>query len=827
MSENRKVGRHRATVLHASVAALALFAFAGSATAQDTSTAAEPDGAANRQTAANTSDKGALADIVVTARRVDENLQTVPISVGVVSKAELVSRNINDFQGLKGSVVGLTTSRTGTTGGGYVTIRGLTPVATPQPASDQGVGFFIDGVAIARSQGAGSPLVDIARVEVLRGPQGTLFGRNSSIGSINFITNAPVNRFEMSGSAEYGNYNAFRADAILNVPLTSTLIARFAYRHEQADGDVTNTTTTPGHTYAAPYGGFTPASRYDDARSNSYLFKLRFTGIDGLTLDYKYDREDSNQSPGSAQLIGFAPTSPLLGLLAGLFPFQAPGAVVQSFTRLSSVNEDDAGVAKIQNDGHQLNADLRLSDAVSLRSITAYRRTKSNSFADLDGGAWTIPFPFPLAPGVVLPAGPLCVSCSVNVMDQHAFSEEAQVLAKFGKSDVVLGAYYFDEHARFQNTYSVFARVPYSPAVYAPSSTGVVLPLGTPADQVLGNNGIYDNKSVALYAHLDQKFSDMFDISLGGRYTWDDRRTNDLRPGGTIGTLSDGRFTYDAAINLHVDNTKMFFLKYAIGYTSGGIDSNVRFRPEINRQIELGFKGEFLDRKLRFNASGYYSRVRDRQNTLPNTSSGAACNPVLLAAGFTAGNCPVGLFVYNLPGITTVKGFEVETMFRPVHSLTLGANFSYNDPKFSTGELQRAPKTNFSFSTQYDAPAFSNGSHVVLRFDGDYRSKYYATGGNVDAAYVGTVPAALRGGLSNNDYIAALKKAATAGDYWLVNGRIALVDIPINKAKFELAAFVRNLTDTRAALFTVNLGATYNATYERPRTYGVRAAFSF
>ena len=767
--------------------------------------------------------RSGIEDIVVTARRVAENVQDIPISVGILTQKDLVARDISDFQDLKGSVVGLTTSRTGTIGGGYVTIRGLTPVATPQPASDQGVGFFVDGVAIARSQGAGAPLVDIARVEVLRGPQGTLFGRNSSIGSINFITNTPVDHFDASGSLEVGRYNAFRGEAMINIPITPDLIARFAYRHEEIDGDVKNTTTTPGHSYVQPYGSFTPAKRFDESSSNAYLAKLRYTGIAGLTLEYKYDREDVDASPGSAQLIGFNPTSPLLPLLAGIFPAQAPGNVVQSFKRLGAVNEDHTGIGFIRNDGHMLTAELELGTDLTARSITAYRRTKSGGLSDLDGATWTIPA------GLFGPAAiPLCVSCSANNMDQDAWSQEAQLIGTVGAADFTLGAYYFKEHARFQNTYSVFAFVPYSPTVYTPTTTTTVPPLGTPGDQVLGNNGIYNNRSIALYGHLDYKFSDVIEASVGARYTWDNRSTDDLRPFGKgFSKLSDGRFSYDAALNFHLDDSKMFFVKYATGYTSGGIDSNIVFRPEISQQVEAGFKGEFFDRMLRLNASAYHTWVKDRQATVPNTSSGASCSPVLIAAGFTPGTCPVGLFVYNLPGTTKVKGFEVEATLNPAEGLTLTANYSYNDPKPSTGEKTRAPKENFAFSVQYNAPAYANGMYATVRFDGDYRSKYFATGGNVDAAFIGTVPAALRNGLSNADYIAALKEASISGDYWLVNARVAMADIPLGRSKLEIAGFVRNLMDTRAALFTVNLGASFHASYERPRTYGLRASFRY
>ena len=664
---------------------------------------------------------------------------------------------------------------------------------------------------------------------MLRGPQGTLFGRNSSIGSINFITNTPINSFEGSASVEYGNYDTLRAEAMLNLPVFDGLIARFAFRHEEQDGDVKNTDTSPGFVYPEPWGTVKPVDTFDSMNSESYLAKLRWEGTEGLVIDYKYDREEVSAAPNSQQLIGYNPTSPLLGLISGvLYPLQAPGAVVQSFDRLSAVSADHSGLGKIKNQGHMVTIDLDLTEDINLRSITAYRETQSTGKTDLDGGSWYLPFPIPLAPGVSLPVGPVCISCSVNDMDQHHWSEELQLLGNIGDVDFVLGGYYFDEHARFQNTYSVFAFQQYAPAVDEPTTTAVVFPLGTPGDQVLGNDGIYDNRSIAVYGHVDYAFNDFVDISLGARYTWDDRSTNDLRPeplGSGLTKYSDSRFTYDAAVNFHPSEDVMLFVKYATGYTSGGIDSNVVFKPEVSDQVELGFKGEFANGLFRLNGSFYHTWVKDRQTSLPNTSSGANCSPVLIAAGFTPGDCPVGLFVYNLPGTTKIAGYELESVIAPVDGLTLTANMSYNDPKFSTGELHRAPKKNISLSAQYDFPEFSNGMYLTVRADGNYRSDYYATGGNVDAVFNGFVPENLRGGLSNDEYTAALKKATISGNYWLVNARVALANIPIASGQAELAGYVRNLTDTRDPYFTVNYGATFHGGYERPRQYGVRLSY--
>lgn len=822
MSWNRPKNFAAKQLLNGTVAALALLGACGVANAQAVGTDAADEDQAGASTASNV--------IVVTARRVDEDVQDIPISVGVLGEADLAAKDISDFQDLKGAVVGLTTSRTSTAGGGYVTIRGITAIATPQPASDQGVGFFIDGVYIARSQGAGAPLVDVQRVEVLRGPQGTLFGRNSSTGAINFITNKPVDYFTASASASYGNYNEIEAQAMINIPITPDLIARFAVKHREIEGDVKNTYAGPGLIYNDPdVGRIEPVGSFGFENSESYLARLRFTGIDGVTVDYKYDREEVRATPGPNQILGFAPNNAFGAVVGNIFQINRalnPGGVNVSGTRLSSVSAEHASLQTIDNDGHMLDIDIELGDSMNLRSITAYRTTKSKGATDLDGSSFVLPFPFPIVPNFFsFGAGAFCLSCSTNTLDQHAWSQELQLVGSTGGLDYVLGAYYFDEHARFKNTYAIYTSQPLAPATYTPNPN-FANPIGLPGDYVLGNDGIYDNASYALYGHLDYEFSEAFDISLGLRHTWDKRRTNDMRAFGSgLSKLSDSRFTYDAALNFHPSQDVLLFAKYARGYVSGGIDSNITFRPEIHDQVEVGFKGEFLDRTLTVNASLYYSWIEDRQATLPSTSP-TPCNPVLAAAGFTA-PCPVGLFVYNLPGTSKVKGFELETVMRPTEGLTFTANLSVNDPSPSTGELPRAPKLNMAFSAQYDFPAFSNGSYLTARIDADYRDEYYATGGNAPTSFTGTVDPLLRNGVDNTVYLAALKKASLAGDYFLVNGRVALAQIPIAGAKVEISGYVRNLLDTQKALFTVNYGSHYSGSFERPRTYGVRLAAEF
>jgi iron complex outermembrane receptor protein len=783
--------------------------------------AASPPSSSNIGAAAPAA-QSALGDIVVTARRVNENLQKVPISIGVLTPATLNARQITGINDLKGSVAGLTTSRTTTPGNGYYTIRGITNTTLPTPAADNGIGFYIDGVYIARGEGSGVDIPDLARVEVDRGPQGTLFGRNSSAGAINFVTNVPTDRQELKYDVLYGNYNHLRASIIVNEPITDDLFVRVAYQHSQIDGDIRNTSKSPGVDYGQ-YGAFSPIGRLDGNNDESVSARVRYVGIEGLTVDYKFDYENDNEAAGANQLIGFVPSA-LAGTLGTLLPLTAPGAVQQSFKRLSSVNEEAQGPSPIRSLGHLLTLEYVGSDHFTLKNISAYRKLSARTYADLDGNDWSI------LGGAI----PFTVSSNLNHLQQHQFSQEDQIIGKFGDLNVIAGGYYFNEKSRFISIYTAPGVItPQKPGVFVPCPDAFCTLFGqtAPGPFTLGENGRYNNSSYAGYLHADYTL-DKFRLALGGRYTIDDRNTDDLRSfGDGPQHVSYRRFTYDAALNYQIDPSKLVYAKFATGYVSGGIIGNVPFKPEDDKQAELGFKTEWLDHKLRINGAVYYTWIKDRQSALPSVDQNN--NDTLAAAGFSP-PYPLGILVYNKPGTSTVRGFELETTLAPVRGVTLTANIGYNDPHNSDhGEVQ-APKKTFAFSGEYDLPDFSNGSHVMFRLDGDYRSKYYATGGNfpsvfaVSADPVQQLPANLWAGYpSQQAYLDAVAKASVAGDYWQVNGRVALVDFPLGGAKATIAGFVQNILNDQSLLYSVNYGFSINGAFERPRTYGMELSVNF
>jgi iron complex outermembrane receptor protein len=752
-----------------------------------------------------------LQEVVVTARRVTERLQDVPGSVAAISPQTIAQRQISNLNDVRQAVVGLTVLRTTTPGGGVIAIRGYSNTSLGRGLADNSIGYYLDGVYMARLRGAGTDVPDLDRIEVLRGPQGTLFGRNSTAGTINFITNEPKQTFEASADLLYGSYDQFRAIGIINIPINRSLAIRIAYEHNQDAGDVKNTSTSPGFTIAGT-PPFTPVPRFNGYHSDSISARLKYTA-GPLVINYKFDYAFDEERAGVSQIIGYLPSG-FSNTLAAILPLQAPGAVRQSFQRLSDVSEQMQSALPIRSSGHLLNVAYRLNDHITLKSISSYRQLSSPGSFGLDGGDWRIP----IGGGAFMP---FCVTCTVGqIYNQHQFANEEQMLASYHRVSGIIGFYYSDEGLFTISPFMTGRVMPASPAVYQRVTSQFFGPgFG---DLTLGEFAKYGATSYAGYGHLDIALTDALKLTGGLRYTADTKTADDMRSFGTgLASVSGQKLTYDVAMDYNIAADKMVYARYATGYVSGGLISNVGFKPETTQQAEAGFKTEFLDHRLRFNGAAYYTWIQDRQSGI--VSVNPLSNPVLAAAGYQP-PYPAGILIYNIPGTTKIDGFELEANLVPMRGLTLSANVGHSHTSTPSHLRVQVPATQVSFSGEYDLAPWSNGSYLAVSIDGDYRSTYSGSGLTVATAFTGDVPAALRPGYATSAaYLAALEQATYEGDYWLVNARVALKDWPVghSSTRAQLAVFVRNILDAQNLLYVANYGATVNGQFEEPRTFGV------
>jgi len=761
-----------------------------------------------------TQQHGGLSDIVVTARRVAEDIQTVPISIGALSAEDLEARQIDSLNELRGAVANVNITKTTVAGGNFMTIRGKTGIALPNVSIDSAVGFYVDGIYYGRPQSSGGEVADVERIEVLRGPQGTLFGRNSSAGAINFITRAPSGEFGVQGELGYGNFDRKKARISIDTPtFGGGFSARATFLHESYEGDVVNTKPGSVYDFAEPWPDTVTTSRFGGANTETIMAKLRYDDGGAFTMEYKYDWLHRVEVPIPMQALGFAPGisswlatspfSPFGGGGLGLYQMQRPGDVNISRTRLGATAMDSTAASDIKVHGHMLTLGLELNQNLALKSINSFRKLNTYAGNETDGGIWTLPLD-------ATTRATVCLACAITITKQRQVSSELQLLGTYDRFSFILGGFYFRERA-----ISDLPLMNFLPFFSSP----FVVPTSGPTNAfAVGQRELVHNTSYAAYAHFDYKVTDALTLAAGARYSHDKRDYSDRRdplPPGTpqFSKISFSKPTFDVSLSYVAAPDVNLYAKFATGYQSGGIVRGTPFRPEKSNSIEAGIKSEWFDRRVRLNAALFRTKFTSVQNS--------GFSPVL------------GLYAFNA-GSTVTKGAEIELTAVPVDGLTLTANFGYGKAKNSQGLRMGAPKTNLAFSAQYDTPEFSNGSYVSFRIDGDYRDKYYSAGvllaGGERASTDFPLPAYVWQGAgfgSEQAYFNAVFGAGRLGGYALVNARVSLVDLPISGAKVRTSAFVRNIFKEDKPYFGSQNGVFLMASFERPRTYGVDLSFEF
>ncbi|WP_176594849.1 TonB-dependent receptor [Sphingobium sp. EM0848] len=741
--------------------------------------------------ATDTGNQGGLADIVVTAQKRAENLQSTPIAVTALNEEMIRSKGISSAADLTAVApsVSVTTSPASSTNM-QLFIRGIGDI-DPVLTSDSPVGLYVDGIILGRAAGSAFDILDLERIEVLRGPQGTLYGRNTIGGAVNLITAKPADDFHASVDGSAGNYGYYSLKTSLDTGniADSGLKARFTYLHKQRNGYVDDVNAPDTRD---------PGAYVLDAFRGAVSFK---TGA--LKLDYGFDFSKRESYAPAFQLtvvrpdvLDYLQASPALG----------GSAPVYSANRLDSIALNQ-GKMTDRVIGHTLTAELDLG-GVTLRSLTGLRRwTNRNTGDDLDGNSGLVGFtvsPAVLAPPYTFnPLGvtPIDLFSTTNRRRQNQFSEEINILGNVGdRFEYVVGGYYFREHSREYNEQNFLLILP-SPAPIPLTPQVTLNSFGVPLSTLLD----YDhyNKSLAGFVQGTYKLTDTLSATGGIRYTHDDKHLVQRSPFVRDLSASFQRVNYAFSLNWQATPSMLVYARTASGYKAGGFNarsSNSGFNPESLTSYEAGIKSDWLDRRLRVNLTGFYASHSDVQ-----------------LQQFQAGTAGASSITVNA-GKARYWGVEAEVTAKPVDAITLGGNVGYTNRKYKqflildpvteqyvdvkdSARFMIGATTTISAYAQWDIADLSIG-HLSARADYDYRGKIYFHPTTVGTPY--------------NDEIAS-------GPRSLVNGRISLTNIDLNGAKAELALWGKNIFDKKYRLYGIDFGAIGYAgnTYGEPATYGV------
>jgi iron complex outermembrane receptor protein len=699
--------------------------------------------AATDQTAVSSeaeSRNGQIQDIIVTARRSSENLQKVPIAITALGSEALEQRSILEVGDLQGQAPSLfLIAGTGGSAALSVSIRGIT---SPEPnvAQTPTVGVYVDDVVLPSNIGLRTSFFDVEQVAVLKGPQGTLFGKNSTSGAIQITTRKPTFAPEGYVEASYGSYKSLTLGGAVSGPIISDKMAfRVAVQSADRDG----------------FGEDRAGNFVDSLDSTAVRAQLLTKFSDTVELLLQADSiKIRNQNLNSRVVYIVPQTSPLSSNFSrqvaaelGLDPTVAANRVTgynafrnAAFCGASFYDGcgtfDQVDRNDLRGVSGTLTADLGFA---TFKSITADRYVRRYNAYEYDGTPFTVLHP-------------------PKDTKIKSFTQEFQLTGDAGRLDWTVGAFY-NRQTGFDNGFAVqFPRInPTSPTI---------------------NENSLTNTTKAVYAQGVFALTDRFRVTGGLRYT-DEGREGTIRNRNALGcivpvaarppsgaceatiTVNGDNLSWLASIDWQATDNVMLFAKAARGFRAGGVPTTgtstaalVPFDQENLTEYEVGFKSDLIDRRLRINGSVFYDDYKGLQRAAVVATPTTTVNIVTNAA------------------TATIQGAELEVEALPTDNLSISANFAYVDAEYGTfidvtgdrsNELFPQPKYTFAVNGLYTVPL----AQGPMRFSANYR-------------WQDTV--VLRPTAANISTV-------TQKAYGLLDGRISM---EFDDSGIELAASVRN-----------------------------------
>ncbi|MBC2667778.1 TonB-dependent receptor [Novosphingobium piscinae] len=783
--------------------------------------------AADEATAGDAAAAGeGLTDIIVTAQKRAENLQDTPISISVMTAQTLADRRVISLLDLgDGAIPSLKVapffSRPGAL---IVNVRGVGVLSdSNQPARDQGVGIYIDGVYMGRAQGLGTALFDVENIEVLKGPQGTLFGRNTEGGAVNIVTRKPSGIYKLNATAGMGNYGSYRGEIHLDLPAFANISVKVDGVLAKREAFVKN-----------PLPGALGFNSYD---KRGLALTALWAPSDSFSAQLSYDTSYDETSTLYMQQLS-APT----GLPAA--PSGSPAVLANTPAALFKIEPRRSSVAAVgvpqlpsvgKAHGYRLGMELKLNADLRLRSISSYRELTQTQWDN--GNA---------SPGLqqaTITAGvrPSFLNfqfarMSVAPFRQNQFSQELQVIGELPRLKYQFGGLYYLEHV--EDAAQAFNTAQFTDAA---GSAYIIRAIDYNA-QVIQRASYVETTSVGLYGQATYNppvAGDRLHLTVGARYTRDKKNgllftvngaapiipINGVNVQGSI-PLNAAWSRVDPMVNLSLDATDdvMVYGKWSTGYKSGGASSRSlsyrRFDPETVSMFEIGAKTEFFDNHARFNIAAYTGTYKGIQLDFAGLYEDVI-NGVRVATTRTT------LEVVNAPGTGRLKGVEAELTVAPVEGLTMTASYAYNSVKIpptlnpfpqAGGQLITVPLPIYQVYTpahaasgaiDYEMPVGPGEASLRFHLDGNYDGGYY--GSYTDSNY--------------DTVTRAVRYAQPRGDRALVfNGRIALTGIVLGTtgARGTVSLWARNLFNEQHVFYKSGTAqAGVSGFFNDPRTWGV------
>lgn len=696
--------------------------------------------------------QGTVSELVVTAQKREQNLQDVPVVVTTLPQRQLQDAGVRDIKDLQVLAPGLSVTSSTSEAQTSARIRGVGTIGD-NPGLESSVGTVIDGVYRARSGVAFGDLGELERVEILKGPQGTLFGKNTSAGVINVLTKGPSFDFEAAGELTFGNYGAWGGSASVTGPIVEDKMAgRLFFARRKRDG------------FSDVHVGAGPRTRTEDTDQDYYTVRgqLLVTPTNDITVRLLADYSDRDEHCCVNFVSVAGPTAAAVDALAADEGTQRPA---NPYARLANANRDMG--SKITDMGVSAQVDWDINDVMTLTSISAFRDWRSENGSDIDFSSadiWYRP------------------DDGSSYSQIKAFSQEVRLAGSTETLNWLVGAFYSNEDLKaaaattFGTAYEPYFGLLLSAGANLPPNPALVslltgLPFGTNFVPGSGPRDSYDHNSEgwALFTNNSWKVTEALELTLGLRYSDDTKTvrshyTNSVPANACAAALArpispaargaicaphsdpafdnvvtnqeqnEGRWGGTFKASYRFSPGVMAYASYAEGFKSGGfnldrarlapgvINPDTSFPAETVVSYELGVKTNTEDYGVVANAAFFHQTFEDFQL---NTYTG------------------ISWLVASIPEVVS-RGVDLDLMWRPpIEGLSFSGGVTYAETQFGdfvppAGISARLPNTRLSYAPLWSAAGTVNYERPIsdeLEFRASVSAKYtseYNTGSNLD-----------------------------------------------------------------------------------------------
>ena len=735
-----------------------------------------------------------LEEIVVTATKRAESIQDVPISISAYSGDFIEDSDIQTLEELALYAPNFTWASSSQPQNARIIIRGIGSVGNS--AIETSVGVFVDGIYYPRPGSVLGSLVDLEAVEVLRGPQGTLFGRNTAAGAISIRTSDPESEFGGYVQAGVGDYGAYSLEGVVNTPFSERAAGRLAVKYADRDGYGFNTMTN---------------SEIGERDDLTIRGKVLFDVSDTTTATFAYDYNEVNTGGQVVELLPSTANPVFDGTLGALFGQNATTA--DGYDQI--VNQDHQDTVQDEQWGASLNLEFALGSHTG-RSITSYRDWKADNRES-------------------------AIRISADVLPRNhkywteTISQEFQILSPTDQAfTYVAGAFYYTEDYDIDEDFDAGAQT-CIPVVFALAGAGAAgLCNSMPQLDATDSDFAQSLTSTAVFAQGTYNFTEKFSMTFGGRYTKDEKDASFIQtaPNAVIGSLfrapesvpdltsDDSQFTWLVNASYFPNEDVMLFASVSTGFKGGGFNAGGAgvalgrdariFTAETSTNIEVGIKSKIMNDRATANITFYQTELDDFQDRSFDGIS----------------------FLTRNAGQRTQNGFEADLIMTPVDPLTIYAGISYLDSTFDSFDAASPPPgstvpQNLAGRTPHFSPKWQ-GSLIA-----DWR---IGTSGSGSDFFVR--PEYMYIGEQNVGANTNLNSQSIQDGYGIVNLRVGLESAD---GRWQVTAYAKNLSDEGycEVMYDQPLGAQFGAVNAaagtvtqrcvvgNPRTYGLTARMSF